>query len=442
MKITKIETNYKRKLFWSTTNISSKSYSENIENQVINIYPQITYNKLIGFGASLTEATGYALSETNLSTYNEILSEYFSKNGFTYNLCRLPIGSCDFSKSSYAYSKKEDLSDFSIEDDKKYIIPIIKKALEINPNLKFLASPWSPPKFMKTNHMRILGGKLKKEHYSTWANYITKYLIEYKKEGIDIDYITVQNEPNATQIWESCTYSPEEEIDFAVNYLYQTFQQQKINTKILIWDHNKEKLFNRVQAEMSTNAALEAISGFAFHWYSGDHFENIKITNEIFPSKLLIHSEGCTGYSHFRQEDEVKNAEIYAHDILGDLNAGINGFIDWNMVLTYKGGPNHKKNYCNSPVMISKDKNSCIKNLSYYYIGHFCKFIKPNAIRIGFSRYTDQIQITAFKNIDSSIAIVLFNQTDQNHEYNLCIKDTLLHDNLDSHAIVTYFINY
>ena len=352
----------------------------------------------------------------------------------------MPIGSTDFSPKSYSYSSKTDLSDFSVKQDENYIIPIVNKAQKENPNLKFLSSPWSPPKFMKSNKMLVLGGKLLDKYKQTWAEYISKYILEYKKYGINIEYVTVQNEPNAVQLWESCIYTPAEEINFVTNYLYPTFEKNSITTKILIWDHNKEKLFTRSIAELTTNTALKAVAGIAFHYYTGDHFENISLTQNSFPGKLLIHTEGCTGFSKFNPEDEVKNAEIYAHEILGDLASGANAYIDWNLVLDNKGGPNHKLNFCNSPIMINNTSSDYIKNLSFYYIGHFSKLIQSSAQRIAHSKYSSDIEVVAFKNPDNSIVIILLNRNNFNKEYNLVFKDLVLHDNLDSHAIVSYLI--
>ena len=440
MEIKKIETNYKRKMFFSESKISPKKYSEKLEKQIINIYPEITYQSILGFGGAFTEATGYAIKQLPPEKQKWLIKEYFSADGNNYSFCRLPIGSTDFSPKSYSYSNKPDLSDFSVKQDENYIIPIITEAKKENPNLKFLSSPWSPPKFMKSNKMLVLGGKLLDKYKQTWADYISKYILEYKKYGINVEYVTVQNEPNAVQVWESCTYSAEEEIDFVVNYLYHTFKKNNINTKILIWDHNKEKLFTRAVYELKTNDALKSVAGIAFHYYTGDHFENISLTQNAFPGMFLIHTEGCTGYSKFNPDDEVKNAEIYAHEILGDLNAGANAYIDWNLVLDNKGGPNHKLNFCNSPIMLNKDNTDYIKNLSFYYIGHFSKFIKPGAKRIAHSRYTSDIEVVAFKNIDNSTAIVLLNRNNFNKEYNLVFEDIVMHDNLDSHAIVSYLI--
>lgn len=440
MKVKKYETNFKRNLFWNESELNIKSYSERIENKVINIYPEIKYQELIGFGGAFTEAAGFAYSKLNDNKKKELLDDYFSSQGLNYSMGRLPIGSSDFSIKSYSYSKKSDLSDFSIDKDKEFLLPLLKDALNKR-SLKLLASPWSPPSFMKSTKLLTLGGKLSNKYMQTWADYLVKYINTYNQEGINIDYMTVQNEPNAIQIWESCLYSPEEEINFVINYLYYSFVKNNINTKIFIWDHNKEKLFTRAMTELKSKEALDAISGIAFHWYTGDHFENIELTHDAFPDKLLFHTEGCTGYSKFNQDEEVQNGEMYAHDILGDLNAGINAFLDWNLVLDHKGGPNHKKNYCNSPIMLTEDNSSFIKNLTYYYIGHFSKFIKPQSKRIAFSRYTDKIEITSFKNNDGSIAVVLLNKNDTNYQYNLCIGDNVIHDNLDSHAIVTLVIN-
>lgn len=440
MEIIKFETNYKRNLFFKETKIKEKNYSEKIEFQVINIYPEITFQTFLGFGGAFTEATGYSLNSLPKQKQDEALNDYFSNQGLNYTFCRLPIGSTDFSLKPYSYSSKEDLSDFSIEHDQKNILAIIKSALKINPHISFLASPWSPPKFMKSNRMLTLGGKLQEKYYQAYSNYLVKYILSYKNEGIDINYITIQNEPNAMQIWESCLYTAEEEINFAINYLSPTFQKNKINTKILIWDHNKEKLFARTTKELSTNNAQNTISGIAYHYYTGDHFENISLTHKAFPNMLLIHTEGCTGYSKFNPNDEIINGEIYGHDILGDLNSGANAYIDWNLVLDNKGGPNHKLNYCNSPIMLNKTNSDYIKNLTYYYIGHFSKLIMPQSKRIAFSKYTSDIEITSFKNPDNSIVIVLMNRNDFNKEYTICLNNISIHDNLDSHAIVSYKI--
>lgn len=433
MKITKCETNKNKNLYFNTSTIEPKKYSSKIQNQVINIYPNVTYQNFIGFGGAITEASGYCYSLLPDNKKQEFLKSYFTD--LNYHLCRLTIGSSDFSLNSYSYANKHDLSDFSIEKDLKYVIPLIKDALKINPNLYFLASPWSPPKFMKNTKILSLGGKLLDKYKQTYAEYLVKYINAYKELGINIDYITVQNEPNAIQLWESCLYSAEDEIDFITNYLYPTFKKNEINTKIIIYDHNKEKLFTRALEEFSNPSMKDAASGIAFHWYSGNHFENISLCRETFPDKLLFHTEGCFGFT-----PENHYANEYAHDIVEDLNSGINGYTDWNIILDNKGGPNHTKNFCNSPIMLNKENNDFVKNLSYYYIGHFSKFIKPGAVRLGFSRYLGDIKMTAFKNTDNSIAIVMLNREHYNIDFNLCMENITFKDTLEQQSIISYLI--
>lgn len=438
MIIDKIETNINRNLFWhKTNNIGVCQLNRLNIDKFITIDDSICFQDFLGFGGAFTESTGYVLSTVNKEIYNKILDDYFTENGLNYNFGRLPIGSCDFSLKSYSYSYKKDLSDFSIEIDKKYIIPTVKSALLRNNNIKFISSPWSPPAFMKSNKMLILGGKLKEKYMPIWADYLVKYIYSYKKEGINIDYMTIQNEPEATQLWESCKYSAKEEANLLMNYLYPTFKQNNVNTKFLIWDHNKNNIVERVNESFQKYGALNYADGIAFHWYTGSFFENLKEINNCYPDKLLIHTEGCTGYSKFEPKDELFNAEMYASEIIGDLNCNVNCFVDWNLVLDYNGGPNHKRNYCNSPIMINKDKTGYIKTLAFYYIGHFSKYIKPNSKRIKLNNPYDSIQITAFRNTDRTISIILFNKNDFNIEFNFQYDNFVFHDNLNSHVIVT-----
>ena len=432
-KITKFETNKDKNLFLHKTTVESKKYSPRTEFEVVNIFPDNEYQEFIGVGAALTEASAYAYSLLPDNKKQAFINDYFSN--INYSLCRISIGSCDFALGSYSYSEKKDLSDFSIEKDKKYIIPFIKDALNANPNLKFLASPWSPPSFMKSNKTLLLGGKLRDKYKQLYADYFVKFIKAYDELGINIDFVTIQNEPNAVQLWESCIFTPEEEAEFLVDYLYPTFQKNNIKTKILIYDQNKDKIYSRALAEFNNEKAAKAAAGIAFHWYTGDHFESLSLCKETFPDKLLIHTEGCAGFStdHFHENG-------YAKDIIEDFNNGANGYIDWNILLDNKGGPNHKKNYCNSPAMLKKDNTDYIKTPAFYYIGHFSKFVKNGARRIAYSKYSSDIIMTSFKNPDGSIAVIMLNKTNNNINFNLCMKNIMFKDSLKANSIVTYLI--
>ena len=440
MKVTKYETNLKNELYMHKSKASVNSYKDSIEYSVLNVELLNDSDTFLGFGGAITEASGVAYSKLSPENKQKFINDYFSREGSNYQICRLCIGSSDFSTSSYSYSNKKDLSDFSINRDYQYVIPLIKDIQTINPDVKFIAAPWSPPKFMKSNKLLILGGKLLKKFYSQYAQYICKYLLAYKEEGIDIEYLTPQNEPNAIQIWESCIYDAKQESDFVENYLIPEIEKNKLNTKVLLFDHNKEKLFKRVEEYDNNFKNLDLIAGFAYHFYTGDHFEQIEIVKTQYPDKLLFHTEGCMEFLKTKTKNYVEHGERYAHDILGDLKHGCNAYIDWNILLDCKGGPNHKLNYCESPIMLCEDEKVYEKNLSYYYITQFSKVIHPGAKRLMSSVYSDKIELIAFINPGDTIGVVLLNRDDNNHAYNLCIGNKVIGDNIDSHAIVSYLI--
>ena len=444
MEISKYETNLSK--FKYLHNEGSKNLDKNlndIENELIIIYPEITYQKIIGFGAAFTESAGYCFSKLPQNRQNQFIADYFSPEGNNYTLCRTHIGSCDFCLDTYSYSNDESLADFSIDRDKKYILPLMKKAFEINEKITLVASPWSPPAFMKSNGKLKHGGKLLDKYKSRWADYLVKYLKAYQAEGIYIDYMTIQNEPKAVQFWESCQYTATEEQELIKKYIAPAFKKNNIPTKLLIWDHNKERVVYRATEIFKDSEVKDMVAGIGYHYYSGDYFENIKIFKEIYNDKLAIHTEGCTGYEKLwfrKRKRRVPNAEIYAHDIIGDLNNGANGYIDWNMLLDANGGPTHVHNSCNSPIMLGKKGNDYIKNLSYYYIGHFSRFIKLGARRVAFSKFNDSLEVTSFKNLDNSIVVVVLNRGKHRQHINLCLDKNVHRDCVDGHSIVTFVI--
>lgn len=445
MNITKYETNLSK--FKYIHNEGTKFLDrnlKNIERDLIMLYPEITYQEIVGFGAAFTEAAGFCFSKLPENRKCEFLADYFSKEGNNYTLCRTHIGSCDFCLDTYSYSENESLSDFSIERDEKYLIPLIKGALNINNNITIVATPWSPPAFMKSNKKLKHGGKILDKYKDLWAEYLVKYFNAYTEAGIPINYMTIQNEPKTAQFWESCQYTAKEEQDMIKNHIAPIFKKNNLPVKLLIWDHNKERVVYRAQEIFEDSQVRDLVAGIGYHYYSGDYFENIRIFTELYPDKLAIHTEGCTGYEHlwFRKRmRRIPNAEIYAHDIIGDLNAGANGYIDWNMMLDYYGGPTHIHNQCNAPIMLNRKGDNYTKTLSYYYIGHFSRFIKPGAKRIAVSKFSDVVETTAFKNKDGSIAVVILNRGKHGKNINLCLEQKIYKDHIDGHSIVTFILS-
>ncbi len=434
-----IETDYEKQKFWQ----ENTDFESRVEMmRVINVYPDCRYQSVRGFGGAFTEAAGYNLTRLPKDVQEEIVKAYFGQEGLRYNLGRTHINSCDFALGNYAYD--EDAADtafekFDIGRDKEYILPLILRAREAaQEKIELLASPWSPPAYMKTNGEMNHGGKLKEEYRQRWADYIARYLKEYRAAGVPVDMITVQNEPMAVQTWDSCIYEVEDEMMFVRDYLGPTLEREGLSdVRIFVWDHNKEILFDRAKGVLSDEKAAKYTAGVAFHWYSGDHFEAVSLVREKYPDKELLFTEGCVEYSRFADSSEVAKAEMYAHDILGNLLAGTNGDLDWNLLLDELGGPNHVKNYCAAPVMCDTQKGTMEKRLSYYYIGHFSRYIRRGAMRLATTRFTDKIEAVAFENPDGSRVTVLMNRTGEDIWLSLREYDEGISFVVKAHSIVT-----
>lgn len=402
-----------------------KAYGRRRWRDAAGLCPSISYQQILGMGGALTEGAAYTYARMSAEKQQQLLALFFG-DGNHYNFCRLHIQSCDFALGNYSYvedAKDTGLDSFSIERDRKYIIPFAKAALEKNSKIQFLASPWSPPAFMKTNGEMNHGGKLKKEYYQMWADMVARYVSAYRDEGITIQQLTVQNEPAAVQTWDSCIFSGVEEAEFACRYLRPALDRaQHSDVKINVWDHNKEKILERAAESFSVEGARDVIDGIAFHWYTGEHFDALAEVHRQYPDKALIFTEGCVEYSRFEAENQIQNAEMYAHDIIGDFNAGMNGFIDWNLILDRQGGSNHVGNYCDAPVMCDVDADTIDVKLSYSYIGHFSRFIRPGARRILVSKYSPDIETTAFQNEDGGKVLVILNRSEKEVEFVVSVE--------------------
>ena len=411
------------------------------EMSLIKVYPKETRQTILGFGGAFTEAAAETMKSMSSDKKEQFLQACFAAEGNQYNFCRTHIQSCDFSLGNYAYvedPEDKNLETFTLERDNQYLIPMIKDALAINPDIQLLASPWSPPAFMKSNQEMNHGGVLKKEYYQMWADMIVKYVEEYEKLGIAIHRISVQNEPKATQTWDSCLYTGEEEGIFATEHLRKTLDAHGYsNIVIVIWDHNKDCILERADETFSVVGANESVGAIGFHWYTGDHFEALDAVRTKYPDKELIFTEGCVEYSRFKSNNQVKNAEMYLHDMIGNLNQGMNGYIDWNLVLNAQGGPNHVGNFCDAPIMYDKDNDQLDIKLSFHYIGHLSRFVKKGAKRILVSRYTDQVDAVGFVNPDGEKVVVLMNRTENDLKMQVCEEKNVCDITLTAHTVIT-----
>ena len=381
--------------------------------------PGSTFQKLLGIGGALTDAAAETFYKLPKEKQQELLHAYFDpESGIGYSLGRTHINSCDFSSESYTYVMEGDreLKSFDISHDQRFRIPFIKEALAMaGKNFHLFISPWSPPAWMKSNNNMLHGGSLLPEYYDSWANYYVKFIQAYEKEGIPIWGMTVQNEPMANQTWESCIYTAQEECNF-VKVLGPTLEQNGFkDKKILIWDHNRGMMFQRAEGILNDPVAKQYVWGMGFHWYVGDNFANVRSVREAFPDINLMLTEGCLGPFDFTRIGEWQWGETYAKSMINDFNNGAVGWTDWNVLLDTTGGPNHVNNFCFAPIHADTHTGKLYYMDSYYYIGHFSKFIRPGARRIISSSTTDDLLATAFLNPDGKISVVVLNLTRSNH---------------------------
>ena len=411
---------------------------------LVNLYPEVCFEEFEGFGGAITDSSAYVYSLMPENLKEELINTYFSPDEMAYNIVRIHMDSCDFSTEMYeAMSDPDDteLKSFDFSRTEKYIIPMLKDAeKKAGKKLEIMLSPWSPPVFMKTNDSRIRGGSLKPEYAPMWAEYICRYIKEFLDRGFLVNRISIQNEPRARMPWDSCVYTPQEEKAFLEEHLYPAMVRNGLeNIEVFIWDHNKDYAFERT-AEIVSGKARDMVSGVACHWYSGDHFETMALIRKLYPNLKITMSESCIEYSRFKTENEFYKTARLSHDIIGDFNHGVSSFYDWNMLLDEKGGPNHAGNFCQAPFMYDTEKKELIPQLIHNHFYHFSHFIKKGAFRIGYSKYTEKFEITAFKNPNGTIAVVLLNRTEETLPARVRIGDNVVDFNVGPKEICTGLI--
>jgi len=432
----------------ATDTLFLQNFGQPLETQpCVFVDPAETFQTCIGIGGAITDASAETFAKMTPEKQKEILTQYFDvKKGIGYTLVRTNIHSCDFSSGSYTYVQDNDsaLKSFSIEHDKEFRIPFIKKAfIEAGGNLTLYASPWSPPAWMKDNNDMLHGGKLKPSFYQSWADYFAKYITAWQAEGIPVWGISVQNEPMAKQRWESCIYTAEEERDFIKNFLGPTLHKAGFDDKkIIAWDHNRDLLYHRASTILADPDAARYVWGFGFHWYEGwtgdlKMFENVKRVSEAFPDKHLLFTEGCAEIFAFGSMNEWKWGEIYGRSMINDFNNGAVGWTDWNILLDETGGPNHVQNLCFAPLHANTHTGELYYLNSFYYLGHFSRFIRPGAKRIISSSSRGQLLTTAFLNTDGKIAVIVMNQSNEKIEYLIWISGLAAEISSLPHSIQT-----
>ena len=396
----------------------------------------------LGFGGAFTESAATVWQGLPQAARTQLLHDYFDPHtGHGYTLARVHMNSCDFALGNYAHVERVDdfaLDSFNIERDRRALLPFIQAALRVAARpIQLLVSPWSPPAWMKTNHEMNNGGRLRPECRAAWAECYVRFIRAYAAEGVPVWGVSVQNEPAALQRWDSCLYSAEEERDFVRDHLGPALHGAGLgHVKIVVWDHNRDVMVERASVIYSDAEAAQYIWGTGFHWYGEDHFDHLQLVHDAWPDKQLLFTEGCQeGGPHL---GSWAVGERYARSIINDLNRWTVGWIDWNLLLDERGGPNHVGNFCSAPVLADTASGALMHQSSYWALGHFARFIKPGAQRVLCASAKQAVEATAFVNPDASTVVVATNQQDHPAQAVLRIDDAEWCVELPARSIATF----
>ena len=430
---------------------------------------------ITGFGGSFTDATSYLVHQMSQSQRQVIIQAYFGPEGANYSLTRTHMNSCDFARRQYSYAPvagDKNLTHFSIEHDRDYLIPMIKAALKVSDQgFNLIASPWTAPPWMKDNNSWV-GGGLLPEYYPIWAQFFVKYTRAYAQEGIPIWGFTVENEPHGNGgNWESMHFTPEQMTEFVRDYLGPTLEGSGLgHLNIMGYDQNREGLDHWISVMYQSPENSRYFDGTAVHWYEStfDYFpQALERAHQAAPDKFLIQTEACcdaqtpvwqdddwywreeaTDWGYTWREPEKKYlhpkyapVHRYARDIIGCLNHWVDGWIDWNMVLDRQGGPNWFENWCVAPVLVDPDQDAIYFTPLYYVMCHFSKFIRPGFVVIQHQCGDKDIMAAAIKGGTDNYVVVLFNPTHEFKRVNIKGIDHPCRVVLKPQAIQTILIN-
>ncbi len=464
-------------------------------------HPQQT---IAGFGASFTESSAWNLACLPDSSRRDVLAHLFSPvTGAGFTLTRTHINSCDYSLRHYSYSEPGDLdlASFSIaedtsgftgqendqvggigmEDPQFDLLPLIEAARAVpGADFRIVASPWSPPSWMKEGeHAEMTGGRLRRDagsdgrlvYYDAWARYLVAYVQAYAHEGVPVWALTPQNEPGHAENarWDTCFWSAEWQREFIADYLGPAMSAAGLldvddlaaGVGIFVFDHNKVDALATVPVILDDPRAARFVRGIAIHWYDinlgGKADHRAKVLDELsgrYPDKPLLHTESSIDIQAGNPVGQYWDPDNrdwtggrftpfsqYAIDIITDLNHGAIGYIDWCMVLSTAGGPNPYDNFNSAPVLVDLRQRTVLYTPLYYLLGQFSKYIRPGAVRLETTAVLPaSVYATAARNADGSTAIVVFNDHEEPLDFRIAIDGAEIASTVAGDAVQTILV--
>ena len=425
------------KLQKQTSILAFTSASNSFQN--IEIDPSKTYQNIDGFGYTLTGGSVEVINQLSASKKEALLQELFGngENSIGISYLRLSIGASDLNSSVFSYDDLPagqtdiTLSQFSLSKDQA-LVDMLKKILTINPNIKIIATPWSPPVWMKDNGSSK-GGSLKPEYYGVYAQYFVKYIQEMKKNGITIDAVTPQNEPLHPGNNPSMYMTAEQQRDFIKNNLGPAFQTANLSTKIVVYDHNCDKPEYPLTILADTEAS-KFVDGSAFHLYAG----NILVLNNVhnaYPNKNVYFTEQWTGSTGAFSGDLLWHTK---NVVIGSMRNWSKNALEWNLANDpqFKPYTSGGCTMCKGAITVNSTENYA-KNVSYYIIAHASKFVPQNSVRIA-STQPGNLATVAFKREDGKLVLIVENDGNNAESFNIRINGKIATLSLDAGAVGTY----
>ena len=386
--------------------------------EAIVLDPNVTRQEILGFGAAMTDSSCYLLSQLKDDARQSVMHDLFAPGEMALNVCRTCIGSSDYSRTLYSFDDTPlpdpELKKFSIDHDKAYILPVLREARKVNPELFLFSSPWSPPGWMKPDNS-MLGGAMRKLSFGPYALYFQKFLEGYKAEGVSIDAVTVQNETDAEQEGRmpACLWAQEAEMEFVARHLGPGLRKAGLNTKIWVLDHNYS-LWGRAVDELSDPAVYEFVDGIAWHGYVGEPTA-MSLVHKAFPAKNAYWTEGGPDVS---QPDYQTDWSKWSDTFNGILGNWARSITSWNVVLDEKGNPNIGPFSCGGVITIENGTHKVTRSGQYWAFAHYSRHVKRGAKVLApggeekesAKGGSGSLTHTAFRNADGGYVLVVANR--------------------------------
>ncbi|RLM96853.1 hypothetical protein BBO99_00000139 [Phytophthora kernoviae] len=340
----------------------------------------IKFQEIMGFGGAFTETSALLFQRLPPKKQEELLTLYFDKE----------------KGNAYSFGRHFDVH---VTRDTEALIPFIKRAMDRRPDMKMILAPWSPPAWIKQSspgHNASMQGSVKPvglrdDMRAAWALYFSKFITAYKQHGVPFWGLTPQNEPEGTATWEACAYDAEYEAEFIGEFLGPVLERDHPDLMLMVFDNNRNSMRRWAEVIYNHPTAGQYVDGMAVHWYEAggmsymdgtEYPEHLNDTHFLDKNRFILASESCNCPGVAVGKDAWFRAQRYGHDILLDLNNYVVGWIDWNLLLDHKGGPNHAGNYCDAPIILTEDGEDFFLQPMFYFIQHFSKYIPVGSHRV------------------------------------------------------------